>query len=429
MHKVNMIMQNENILLSIMESIPIVDTHEHIPNECIRLTESHDFYGLYAANIGMDLINAGMSKEKSARLASAELSPGEKWDLFAPYYDLLRNSTPARCSEISIKKLFGMEPLRTREEAEELSHRLKDFATPGFYDKVIRDICGIERSIRFGYGPTDKDYIPPVMYVSQLADLNKIEQITDNTEFMNGKWPSSLAMYVANATAFLERQKAQGVIGIKLDPSYRRPYDIASVTDAAAQHLYNRILDSRGWRSAGIGYDEAIPLQDYLINVFVGLASELDMTVIFHTGFQIGHYHDLEYSRPEKLGGLLNRYRTTRFILLHCGYPWVEEAAAMARHFPNLWLDLTWVHSMSDEIAARAVRTFVDIVPRNKVLGFGGDYYLVENIYGHLEMAKHTIAKALAAKINDGALTLEDATLWCRAMLHDNAYGAYPLMA
>jgi hypothetical protein len=75
----------------------------------------------------------------------------------------------------------------------------------------------------------------------------------------------------------------------------------------------------------------------------------------------------------------------------------------------------------------RALRDWVDLVPRNKVLGFGGDYQVVEKVYGHLVMARDNIAAALAAKVAQGAMSREDASAWVRALLWENPRAVYGL--
>ena len=55
---------------------------------------------------------------------------------------------------------------------------------------------------------------------------------------------------------------------------------------------------------------------------------------------------------------------------------------------------------MSPEITTRALLSYIDLLPMHKIFGFGGDYQVVEKVYGHLQLAKRDIARALAEKIN-----------------------------
>ena len=88
---------------------------------------------------------------------------------------------------------------------------------------------------------------------------------------------------------------------------------------------------------------------------------------------------------------------------------------------------MAWMHAISPEISVRALRDWVDLVPRNKVLGFGGDYHVVEKVYGHLVLARENIAGALADKAEQGAITGKDAGAWARALLWENPRAVYAL--
>jgi len=67
------------------------------------------------------------------------------------------------------------------------------------------------------------------------------------------------------------------------------------------------------------------------------------------------------------------------------------------------------------------------MLPRNKVLRFGGDYRIVENVCGHLLMARQNIARALSDKVEMGHISLQEANAWAKAVLLDNPIEAYKL--
>ncbi len=99
----------------------------------------------------------------------------------------------------------------------------------------------------------------------------------------------------------------------------------------------------------------------------------------------------------------------------------------LAKYFPNVTVDMAWMHAISPEISIRALRDWVDLVPRNKVLGFGGDYQVVEKVYGHLLLARENIAGALAGKVEQGAMSHREASAWVRALLWENPRAVYAL--
>jgi len=69
----------------------------------------------------------------------------------------------------------------------------------------------------------------------------------------------------------------------------------------------------------------------------------------------------------------------------------------------------------------------IETVPRNKVIGFGGDYKAeaVEKIYGHITMAKEDMVEVLSKKIKEGYLKLNDAKSLIREWFYQNPYSLY----
>lgn len=81
---------------------------------------------------------------------------------------------------------------------------------------------------------------------------------------------------------------------------------------------------------------------------------------------------------PLHLVNLLLEYREARFDLFHAGYPYQGEVAALGKNFPNVYVDLCWLHVISPWVARQTLHEWIETVPANKILGFGGDYLFVE---------------------------------------------------
>ncbi|MFH1567296.1 MAG: hypothetical protein ABIL09_04790, partial [Gemmatimonadota bacterium] len=75
---------------------------------------------------------------------------------------------------------------------------------------------------------------------------------------------------------------------------------------------------------------------------------------------------------------------------------------------------------MSPEGARRALMEWLDAVPANKIIAFGGDYCFVDGVYGHQRLARDNVAAALAAKVEDGSFDLERARQIADWILVDN---------
>jgi hypothetical protein len=80
---------------------------------------------------------------------------------------------------------------------------------------------------------------------------------------------------------------------------------------------------------------------------------------------------------------------------------------------------------VSTEFSKRYLCEWLDTVPVNKLLGFGGDYIFVEGVYGHLCIARQNIGRALAAKVAEGAFDIRAAKRYAAMMLYDNPESLY----
>ena len=130
---------------------------------------------------------------------------------------------------------------------------------------------------------------------------------------------------------------------------------------------------------------------------------------------------ELGNSRASLLTNLFLKYPKINFHLLHSSYPWMYEAASIAKQFPNVTLDLTWVHVIVPQGARDGLSHMLDMVPLNKIHGFGGDYCVPVNIWGALEVARENIAAVLAEKVEVGAMTETAAVEIAVKMLNSNA--------
>ena len=166
------------------------------------------------------------------------------------------------------------------------------------------------------------------------------------------------------------------------------------------------------------------PLRDLIVDESIRFAGEQDLVVCVHTGYW-GDFRQLD---PLHMIPLLERHPTVRFDIYHVGYPWVRQALMLAKGFPNVWLNFCWTHIISPRFAMDALDEAIDLLPANKVLGFGGDYGTpVEKVYGHLVMAREDIARVLAARIARATMTEEQALALAHQWLWENPRELYRL--
>jgi predicted TIM-barrel fold metal-dependent hydrolase len=143
------------------------------------------------------------------------------------------------------------------------------------------------------------------------------------------------------------------------------------------------------------------------------------LPVQFHCGFGDS---DLYISRadPGHLKPLIERFRETTFVLLHC-YPFVREAGWLAHVYGNVFFDL----SLTIPHVARpaeAVREALELAPVSKLL-YASDAARTPELY---YLAAKWWREALAEVLSE-ALDGDDAAAAGRAILRENALGLYGL--
>ncbi|NBT95691.1 MAG: hypothetical protein EBT47_12020, partial [Chloroflexi bacterium] len=145
----------------------------------------------------------------------------------------------------------------------------------------------------------------------------------------------------------------------------------------------------------------------------------------FHVGPRAGSYGSLEGTSLAPMAGLIRAHRDARFDISHSGFPYLTEAAVLAKTCENVFLNLSWMHIYSPEGCVRALREWIRMVPINKIIGFGDDLYWVDSILGHLVMARQNVAHALAGMMIEGLLTESDSVEIGRALFNSNPAALY----
>jgi len=162
-------------------------------------------------------------------------------------------------------------------------------------------------------------------------------------------------------------------------------------------------------------------LEDYMFHYVMRLADAHQLPVQIHTGMFAGTGGVVTNSKPTHLINTFLLYPRVQFDIFHISYPYQEELGVLAKSFPNVHADFCWAHVISPIAARRTLTQFLDLVPVNKILGFGGDFKHPELVYAHAMMARRTVADVLAEKVETGYCSEEEALVTGKALLFENA--------
>jgi len=414
-------------LIEALERIPVIDAHEHLVPEKERTSMTVDFSVLFSQYTTIGLVSAGMPQESLDRLygqtSEQRISVEEKWGLFREYYPYIKHMSLLQPARIWIRDVLGFDDIND-DSFMDISRRLQENNKPGIYRKILKDMCSIEFALACrdepeAYDEDDRSMIMPLLVISSF--------FPSKDGFMQKYFSSIGPDAVPDVGEYLEwifeEKKAaveQGIYGVKsrcfpgYDPDRKKAQEIIEA-------LYSGKLEP-GTVTNPIS--ATAPLVSVINDRGVEFARDRGLTVAVHSGVW-GDFRDLA---PGHLIPVAVKYPDVKFNLFHLGMPYVREAVMIAMIFPNVSLNLTWAHAVSQQTTIRTLDECMDMVPLNKIIGFGGDYISqIEKVYGALKMTQENIARVLAKRIDKGDIDVDEALQIARMWLYDNAKEIYGL--
>ncbi len=401
-------------ILAHIESIPIVDAHEHLRQESVRLAKQPDVMWLFHQYAGADLMSAGMSKADHDEVMNWEAPLEPRWRKFHPWFEKMRHTGYARAVLIALRDIYGIERL-DETTYRDASERIRAENRPGLIERCLTRRGNIVRILNCNY-ELDQPVAEcrSLMPIWSLSNVQKREDLA-GLEAQSGVKVVDLESYRAAVRALFAVYQSRNVIGLKM---VLLPW--THVDAARGNTLLCEVL-------AGTCSDPTA-LQAFLLAEVLELAVPFRFTVAVHCGYYSGVWCNFTPSHVRNMVPLLQRFRDTRFDLFHLSFPWVDEAMAVGKAFPNVSLNLAWCMIISPTGTERAMSEILGEVPANKVLAFGGDYWELPDVaYGHLRLAQRALAGALSRNVADGAIGLDDAKRVADWWLRENAYEIYPL--
>ena len=409
--------RTEELLLEAMEDMEIIDAHEHLPPEHVRTDAKVDVLTLFSHYTRTDLITAGMKPDDYQKVIDAEGPLDERWKLFRPYFEHIRYGSYARPALMAAKEFYGFDDI-TDDNYREISARMQSQNTPGIYHRILREKCKIRTALtQAGRTDYDDDLLTPLMPLplDTYASVRSADDISKKADDLKMK-VANLDDYMELAEKGIAKWKAEGVVGLKTasTPSLQNP----PPPRKSAEEIFNKIISGE---ESKVNNSH---LRDFMANHLMDVAGKLDMVVAVHSGMW-GDFRNLD---SKHMLSVLPRHPNTRFDLYHLSMPSVRDTIVIGKNFPNVWLNLCWCHIISQQMTCSALDECIDIVPMNKIIGFGGDYSRpVEKVYGHLVMAREDIATVLGRRVDRGLMGHDEAVVIARKWLWDNPKNLYKL--
>ncbi|HRW10932.1 MAG TPA: amidohydrolase family protein, partial [Caldilineaceae bacterium] len=226
------------------------------------------------------------------------------------------------------------------------------------------------------------------------------------------------------AMAAIFEQQAPCAVAVKSQHAYSRTLLWQERSDEeAAQALAHYLNEPAAMTGA-----ERLALGDWCLARGVELATEHNLPFKIHTGYYAGHSRmPTDYIRAGHLARLLAKYPAARFVLMHTAYPYGNELIALAKHYPNVYVDLCWAWSIDPYSTSDFVRRYIHAVPANKLFVFGGDTTWPTAALAYTAQTRHWLARTLQAEVDDALLSEPTAIALAERFMRTNQYECFQI--
>ena len=405
-----------------IESIPIIDCHDHSGEERPKYTDS--IVALTSGYLHDDIASATTEAER-LMLDDVSLSLEERWPTFVRAWNRTRYTGYGLVTRMVMKEFYGEDEL-SLSALYRIQEVLLDFTDDAFTESVL-DKAGIKVRI-VDNRPDVKKIVdrsfkmPPRSRLAiSLPDYHAICSFEELQALISpaGRTVTSLEEYVQACREVFEFQKNFGAVCFKDQSAYTRTIGYGNPSKRQAEESFNWIMaDPRRKLSYPDGNR---PLGDYLFHEFMRMAKEMDLPVQLHTGHMAGTWNDVGKARAIHLIPVLELHKDVRFDLFHLNWPYDGDILFLGKNYPNVAIDFCWTHIIDPVYAQRIIPPILGAVPHGKIHGYGSDHFgNLERSWAHSQIARDNIAIGLAEMVEMEYIGLDDAKEIAAAWLFDN---------
>jgi uncharacterized protein len=409
-------------VLDQLVALPTVDSHSHtmLRSEYEALPER----SLFTMGSYVERDFSGLIGKPAAEMYAGATSDTERWDRLKAVLRRTRNVSYWRHNVVTYQGIFGLQDDDlTDENWLGLNGRIKrDTAQPGWYEHVTRERCNLITQVRNvpWYEDWEPEYFTAILRMEPALQMHQAA-VRQKLEGHLGRELGDLTALHAGIAAYLDQCVSRGAIGIKLGHAYGRTLYHERVDASTAAGIYARAI-----KGETLTPGEVAALQDHMVWFMTGLVAERNLVFQIHTGLQ-GNWGHIPDSNPLHLLNLIQAHRSVKFDLFHAGYPFAREIGVMGKHYANVYLNACWIYLITMGGSRQILSEWIDLVPAERLLGFGSDVRWPEMIYGHLVMARACIADVLAEKTEKDFLSKGAALDVARMLMQESPALLYGL--
>ena len=225
-----------------------------------------------------------------------------------------------------------------------------------------------------------------------------------------------------------------GAVGLKSVVAYRTGLEIKRGAEDEVRRAYGEMIAQAKSGSPvrdvlSSSSRHAKTVYDYF--VFLGVEASVELGVPFqiHTGMGDAPFIDLRIANPILLHDLINdeAIKDAKIVLVHGGYPYIEESGFLVNSYPNVFLDLSeTIPFISIGVKEKLLNLF-EMAPTTKIM-YGSDGFKIPELHWFSSIqAKKALTAALNELVESREIDEESAYEVAKQFLSDNAKRIYNL--
>jgi len=392
-----------------IQQTPIIDTHEHLASEDEHVNSSPDvlqtLFEFYPAS---DLQTAGASQDAVTTALDGNNPDVEaRWRGIKDAWELIQYTGYGEGVRLLAKHIYGIETLTldTIVGAEEINQNLYQ---DGERLKLLKHVANLDHvQIDNFEWQCEPDWAGADFFLYDLSWVNfcrgelKLEALHGETQVEVTDMST-----LRQAMEALFAKYGPPAIAVKAQHAYDRTLKWESPDETRVASTLQSIL-----KGDTLSIEERLPLGNWCWEQGIQLAGQHNLPFKIHTGYLAGNdsYVDPDRVRAVHFSELFHKYPDVKFVLMHTAYPWTGEILTLAKHFPNVYIDMCWAWSINPYDMVQFIRRAIHSVPLNKIFLFGGDTRWATAVVAYAIQARHYFYKALEQEVSDGFLTEQEA--------------------
>lgn len=367
-----------------LSDVSVVDVHCHPWDDAARLAQDPAGFEDRITMMGMCQLTSGTASQLGEAIAR------------------MTDATPlALTMRRELARLLEVEP--TRGALAEARHAAYASAPDTYLRRLMHDASISALFCDEGY-PQPTLALEPLRRSTGVA-IHRVGRIEP--------WIAELAPQCSDfdelEDAFIARVETEGddasLRAYKSVIAYRTGLDVSQPTDSETRAAFAR------WKSDGFSETRAHakPVRDRLLRRTLEVARRLERPVHIHCGGGDPEVA-LSHARPAGLFELISDFADHPIVLIHSGWPWIEEAAFIASIMPSVFLDISVMMPWASLAIDQKLEVLLGAVPTNKVMYGSDEASEPEVIWLSARVARGALGRVLSRAVEHDWLDDEQAS-------------------